>query len=146
MQVEVEHVPPGRIFEALGCIQALVQESVEWTEGRMDADDIARLALAPQSQLWIVIDTDTGVIHGYLLTEVKRYPRKFMFQVHHCAMRPHTKALVEEQMHKTMEQFARDQGCWGVEFFGRPGWKKHAKTFGYETQTVVYEKHFYGRH
>jgi hypothetical protein len=144
MQVEVQHVPQGRILEALSCLRQYLQDSVAWTGGRVEEDDLARLALAPQSQLWIVIDTLTGVIHGYLLTEIKAYPRKPMFVVHHCAMRPHTKALVEEQMHKTMEQFARDQGCWGVEFFGRPGWKRHAKAFGYSTQTVVYEKHFYG--
>lgn len=141
--LEVQLVPRGRILEALGCLRNHLQESVAWTEGRMDVDDLASLALAPQAQLWVVIN-EFGVLDGYLLTEIKKYPKKPMFVVHHCAMTPHVKEQVEEQMHKVMEQFARDAGCFGVEFFGRPGWRKHAKKFGYETQTVVYEKHFYG--
>jgi len=141
--LEVQLVPRGRILEALSCLRQHLQNSVEWAEGRLGMDDIAALALAPQSQLWVVVN-EFGVLDGYLLTEIKQYPQKQMFVVHHCTMTPHVKELVEDQMHKTMEKFAREAGCFGVEFFGRPGWKKHAKKFGYESQTVVYEKHFYG--
>ena len=144
MALEVQRVPEGRILETLSCLRGYLRESMEWAEGRVQVDDIAALALAPQSQLWVVIDNSFGVLNGYLLTEIKQYPRKKMFVVHYCVMEPHIKESVEEQMHKTMEQFARDTGCFGVEFFGRPGWKRHAKKFGYKTQTVVYEKHFYG--
>jgi hypothetical protein len=142
--LEVQLVPKGRILEALTYLGSHLQNSVEHTHGRMTVDDIAALALAPHSQLWVVMDNHAGNVEGYLLTEIKPYTKKTMFVVHYCAMTPHIKSFVEDQMHAVMENFARSSGCHGVEFFGRPGWRKHAKKFGYDAQMVVYEKHFYG--
>jgi hypothetical protein len=50
--------------------------------------------------------------------------------------------LISTKMHETAEKFARDAGCAGVEFIGRPGWRNVAKEQGYEVQSVVYQKFF----
>ena len=47
---------------------------------------------------------------------------------------------VEDKMFEMLEHFAKDAGCSGVEFVGRPGWRMTAKKHGFEVQEVMYQK------
>jgi hypothetical protein len=44
-----------------------------------------------------------------------------------------------------LDRFAKDAGCAGVEFVGRPGWRKQANKYGYSIQSVMYQKLFEDR-
>jgi hypothetical protein len=57
-------------------------------------------------------------------------------------MTPGTMELVEDEMQDKAAQFAKDMGCTGIEFVGRPGWRKTANKYGYEVQSVMYQKFF----
>jgi hypothetical protein len=50
--------------------------------------------------------------------------------------------LVEDEMQDKAAQFAKSVGCAGIEFVGRPGWRKTANKYGYEVQSVMYQKFF----
>jgi hypothetical protein len=89
-----------------------------------------------------VFDPEIQKIHGYVITEIKQYPQSKMFVIQYCAMEPNHMKYVDEVMHETADRFARDAGCAGVEFFGRPGWEPHVKKRGYTVKTVVFEKFF----
>jgi hypothetical protein len=65
-----------------------------------------------------------------------------MLTVQYCAMKPWTMDLISDQMHSIAEQFAKSAGCAGVEFVGRPGWRKTANEYGYAVQSVMYQKFF----
>jgi hypothetical protein len=119
-----------------------LQESESWTKGRSSVDDIVRFVLTGQMQLWVVFDPDTQEIHGYVITEIKQYPQSKMFVIQYCAMNPNHMRYVEDSMHEKADRFARDAGCAGIEFFGRPGWEPHVKKRGYTVKTVVFEKFF----
>jgi hypothetical protein len=57
-------------------------------------------------------------------------------------MKPWTMDVISDRMHATAEQFAKAAGCAGVEFVGRPGWRKTANEYGYAVQSVTYQKFF----
>ena len=119
-----------------------LQESEDWTKGRSSIDDIVRFVLTGQMQLWVVFNPEDQVIHGYVITEIKSYPQSKMFVIQYCAMNPNHMKYVEDVMHETADRFAKDAGCAGIEFFGRPGWEPHVKKRGYTVKTVVFEKFF----
>ena len=49
---------------------------------------------------------------------------------------------VDEEMFDLLDRFAKDAGCSGIEFVGRPGWRKQAGKYGFEVQSVMYQKFF----
>jgi hypothetical protein len=91
-------------------------------------------------QLWVVVDENT--VLGHTITEIKQYPQCKMLVVQYCAMFPGTLEAVEPRMQELASSFAKDAGCAGIEFVGRPGWRNTAKQYGYTTQSVTYQKFF----
>lgn len=142
MNFNISLVPYGQISYMVQPLIKYLQKSEDWTKGRSSVDDIIRFVLTGQMQLWVVFDPDTQEIHGYVITEIKQYPQSKMFVIQYCAMEPNHMKYVDEVMHETADRFARDAGCAGIEFFGRPGWEPHVKKRGYTVKTVVFEKFF----
>ena len=118
----------------------LLTKSQEWTRGRATVDDILRFVFNGQMQLWI--GHEEGKIYGHVITEVKDYPRRRMLVVQYCAMQTGTLEEVEDHMQDLASRFAKDAGCAGIEFIGRPGWRNTANKYGYTTQSVTYQKFF----
>jgi hypothetical protein len=142
MNLDISLIPYGQISYMVAPLLRFLQESESWTKGRSNVDDIVRFVLTGQMQLWVVFDPDTQEIHGYVITEIKQYPQSKMFVIQYCAMNPNHMRYVEDSMHEKADRFARDAGCAGIEFFGRPGWEPHVKKRGYTVKTVVFEKFF----
>ena len=142
MNLSISLVPYGQISYMVQPLIKYLQKSEDWTKGRSSVDDIVRFVLTGQMQLWVVFDPETQEIHGYVITEIKQYPQSKMFVIQYCAMEPNHMKYVDEVMHETADRFARDAGCAGIEFFGRPGWEPHVKKRGYTVKTVVFEKFF----
>jgi hypothetical protein len=142
MNLSISLVPYGQISYMVQPLIKYLQKSEDWTKGRSSVDDIVRFVLTGQMQLWVVFDPETQEIHGYVITEIKQYPQSKMFVIQYCAMEPNHMKYVDEVMHETADRFAKDAGCAGIEFFGRPGWEPHVKKRGYTVKTVVFEKFF----
>jgi len=142
MNLDISLIPYGQISYMVAPLLRFLQESESWTKGRSSVDDIVRFVLTGQMQLWVVFDPDTQEIHGYVITEIKQYPQSKMFVIQYCAMNPNHMRYVEDSMHEKADGFARDAGCAGIEFFGRPGWEPHVKKRGYTVKTVVFKKFF----
>jgi hypothetical protein len=138
--MQLSLVPHGVIHTALPQVIPYLKVSEEWTRGRSNIDDILNFILSGRMQLWVVLEDQQ--IHGHLITEVKDYPRCKMFVVQYCAMEPHVLASVEDQMQEFAEAYARKTGCAGIEFVGRPGWTKSMKKYGYDVQSVMFQKFF----
>ena len=133
-------VPPGQVVFAAAQILPYLQVSAEWSKGRSSADDIVKFVLTGQMHLWVVFDENT--CRGHIVTEVKQYPQCKFLTIQYCAMEPGTMEAVEDKMQEYAERFARDMGCAGIEFIGRPGWRKTANTYGYDLHSVTYQKIF----
>jgi hypothetical protein len=65
-----------------------------------------------------------------------------MLVIQYAAMLPNKMAQIEPLMQEYAKTYAVDAGCKGIEFVGRPGWKKHAEKYGYTAQSVTYQRFF----
>jgi hypothetical protein len=133
-------IPPGTVAGVIPSLLPYLVKSQEWTRGRATVDDILRFVLTGQMQLWV--GHDDNDIYGHVITEVKDYPRRKMLTVQYCAGESNHMQYVEEEMYDLLDRFAKDAGCSGIEFVGRPGWRKSAGSHGYEVQSVTYQKFF----
>lgn len=138
--MNISLVPVGSVAGVFTAILPHLHTSAKWTRGRATIDDILQLVLSGQMQLWVAHDAQN--IFGHVITEIKAYPRCKMLTIQYCAMEPGTLEQVEDTMQDVAARFAKDAGCAGVEFVGRPGWRDTAKKYGYEVQSVMYQKFF----
>lgn len=138
--MKISYVPIGRVAGLIPALLPYLDKSVKWSAGRVCADDLIRLILTDMMQLWVVHEGQD--IRGYYGIEVKSYPQCKMLAIQYCAMETGTMALVEEEMMRIAEDIAQKSGCVGVEFIGRPGWKKVVEGHGYAVQSTMYQKFF----
>ena len=138
--MNISLVPYGSVAQVAAGLLPFLMESQNWTRGRATVDDLLRFVLNGQMQLWAVHEGNN--LYGHVITEIKPYPQCRMLTVQYCAMQPGAMELVEDEMHDKAERFAKDAGCAGIEFVGRPGWRKTANKYGYEVQSVMYQKFF----
>jgi hypothetical protein len=138
--MNVSLVPHGAIAGLVPTLLPHLRESAQWTRGRATVDDILYMVLSGQMQLWAAHDAQR--MYGHVITEIKTYPQCKMLTVQYCAMEPGALEQVEDIMQDVAARFAKDAGCAGIEFVGRPGWRTTAKKYGYEVQSVMYQKFF----
>lgn len=138
--MNISLVPHGAVTGLIPSLLPHLRTSAQWTRGRATVDDIMHMVLSGQMHLWAVHDPQQ--IHGHVITEIKVYPQCKMLTIQYCAMNPGTLEQVEDTMQDVAARFAKDAGCAGIEFVGRPGWRTTAKKYGYEVQSVMYQKFF----
>ena len=142
MRLDIALIPYGRIAGVIPAILPYLMESAERSRGRAAVDDILRFLFSGEMQLWVVFDADTQQAHGHFITEVKQYPQCKMLVIQYAAMTPNYMVEIEDLMQRYAEEYAKQAGCRGIEFIGRPGWKKHAEHYGYKAQSVMYQRFF----
>lgn len=142
MSLELTLVPMGSVTQAVASIYPQLQKAAAITHGRSSVDDLVRAFYTGAYGLWLVFDTETQKIHGFLATEVKQYPQLRMLTIQHCVMESGTLKKIEDRMQELAQRYARDTGCAGIEFVGRPGWRRYSKVKGYHSQSVVYQQFF----
>jgi hypothetical protein len=142
LNLEISLIPYGQVSYVVPGLLSYLQKSELWTRGRANIDDIVGFLYTGQMGLWLVFDTEDKRSYGYIITEIKRYPRCSMLVLQYCAGEDNHMALVQERMYATLERYAKDAGCSGIEAIGRPGWSAHMKKFGYRANAVVFEKYF----
>lgn len=146
MNLQISFTPPMIVPNYVNGLIPYLQKSEMWTRGRAKIKDIIEFLYSGRMHLWLVYDLDEkGVVpYGYVITEVKDYPQCKMLVIQYCAGEKNHMAYVEDRMFQTLESFAKDAGCAGIELFGRPGWTAHVKKYGFNSQTIVFEKYFGG--
>ena len=144
MNYHLSYIPRGILTEVVAQILPYLPKSEEWSIGRSQVDDIVAYLYSGQMHLIGVYDNDSQKMHGYAICEVKQYPQFKMLIMQYTAGEPGVMVHIEDRMHKFVEDLAKAFGCKGVEFVGRPGWKKTMLKHGYSADTIVYEKFFEG--
>lgn len=142
MNLEISLVPVGKISETVGALYPYFKESELRTRGRSTVDDIVRFIINGHMQLWMIFSPEEQKAYGHVITEVKQYPQCKMLTIQHCAGEANHMQYVEDKMYDVLDRFAKDTQCAGIELIGRPGWGKHVKKYGYEVQSVSYQKFF----
>lgn len=144
MSYHLCYIPRGILTEVVAQLLPYLPKSEEWSIGRSQVDDIVGFLYSGRMHLIGVYNNDTESMHGYVICEIREYPQYKMLVMQYAAGEPGVMAQIEDKMHAFVERFAKDTGCKGVEFVGRPGWKKSMLKHGYNADTIVYEKFFEG--
>ena len=142
MNLELSLVPIGHVSNAIPALIKYLEESAAWSNGRAKVDDILRFILVGQMHLWMVFSPEEQKVYGHIITEVKQYPQCKMLVIQYAAMTPNHMVEIEDLMQQYAKDYAVRAGCNGIEFIGRPGWKKHAEHYGYTAQSVMYQRFF----
>ena len=138
--MNISVVPVSQLLSVIPALMPYLAESAKWSRGRAIPEDIVRFLLNGQMLLLAVHDDDS--VYGHVICEVKAYPQCKMLTVQYCAGEPHHMHFVEDEMYALLDNLATQAGAAGIEFVGRPGWKKSAQSHGYEVQSVTYQKFF----
>ena len=132
-------VPIGSITGVLGPLLPHFESAAASTDGRYSADDILRDVLTGHFLLWVL--HEDGYIRGHVTVSQVNYPQMKLLAIQYMGAEVGTLEKSEALIIETLEQFAKDAGCVGMEWAGRPGWKPWAKKYGY-TAKGVYQKRF----
>lgn len=138
--MELSLVPFGHISAAVAATLPHLQVCERLSQGRSSVDDIVQFLITGRMQLWLVHDAERA--YGIVVTEITQYPRCKLLTIQYCSMETGTLEVVDEVLHATMDRFAQDSGCSGVEYIGRAGWRPTAKKHGYTEAIVMYQKFF----
>lgn len=146
MKIEFSLVTKDLFHCAFGDEDVLTKfdKAAALTSGRVKREDIIKMVEEGRYQLWVLFDSDPATFktHGIILTEIRQYPRRKFLCIQHCVA---TTGLLQNSgvnCLKVMENFAKDQGCKGVEFIGRFGWEPFALANSFKKTSVLYQKVF----
>lgn len=138
--MKISVVPMSQLLGVVSALRPYLEESAKRSRGRATPEDIVRFLINGQMLLLAVHNDDS--VYGHVICEVKAYPQCKMLTVQYCAGEPHHMEFVEDEMYALLDNLATQAGAAGIEFVGRPGWKKSAQSHGYEVQSVTYQKFF----
>ena len=137
--MEVSLVDPKYLYLILDETLATLGKSVGTAHGRYSMGHIVQEILNGDQHLWVVLDEDSKVISA-LTTKFVSYPGKLLlagqFLGGEKIMRWRAPML------ETLERWAIDNNCDGMEMTGRRGFEKVLRPHGWTPEYTVFEKMF----
>ena len=134
--MNVSLVPKENIEELWPSIEGYMARAAEYTYGRTVVADIKYNLLNKDQQLWVAFD-DEGEVYGAVVTEVQYYPQMTTLVAHYLGGKKFK--LWKAEMLHIVQRFARSNHCKVIESYGRTGWEKVWKDYGYVPRFVFYE-------
>jgi len=137
--VEVSLVDPDYLYLIWDETSSVLDRSIGTAHGRYSLDHIAHEIMTGEQHLWVVFDDDKKVISA-LTTKFVSYPGKRLlagqFLGGERIMR------WRDSMLETLERWAVDNNCDGMEMTGRRGFERILKPHGWTPEYTVFEKMF----
>jgi hypothetical protein len=131
-------IPPEYVKEVYSDIEKHLERLVPTTNGRFEKIDILHDLLVGIENLWVVVEEDETVPLGIIITQVSHYPRKSMLSIQYAAG-DRLDEWIDEGL-QTMENWAVDNGCTGMEITGRRGWVRKLKLYDWEEEFVIVKR------
>ncbi len=116
-------------------VEGLLAPAMAYSGGRLDLETVQRKLAARQSQLWVVFEDET--IRAAFVTREAAYPKRRLLAVDVAGGAGMRQWL--DLVQQTFRNFARDIGVSGVELYGRPGWWRALRAYGWTQRFVVLE-------
>ena len=134
--MQVTLVPTGRVTEVWPQVLPHAEKAAKYTYGRYTAGDILDSLLEFNHDLWVAFNEDKE-IKGMVVTQIKHYPQKQYLDLVFTGGDDGFEW--KEPMLKTLQHWAFDTGCDGIESSGRLGWGRIFKDDGYKPLWQTYE-------
>jgi hypothetical protein len=98
------------------------------------------LDLMRNVEMLLVVMGEDGKVIGFCSTAITNYDQIKMLQVRMLAGDFFSDWI--DDMHETLEKFAMENNCDGMELIGRRGWVRKLDRFGWREAFVTVEKRF----
>ena len=137
MQVSlVDHNYVSAIWDQ---VEPILGKSLSTAHGRYTMKSILREIVNFEQHLWIVFDDDKKIIAA-LTTRFVNYPDKRLLAGQFLG----GEKIMQwrDSMLETLERWAKDNNCDGVEMTGRKGFTKVLAPHGWTPEYTVFEKMF----
>lgn len=116
----------------------MLQPAIDRADGRISADTVLQGLTSRTHLLWLVSRGDE--LAAAFTTRVAQYPLKSMLVIE-CLGGSRLKEWAARTT-ETLQNFAKDYGLDGIEMFGRDGWVRALKPYGWKHSMVVCEIDF----
>jgi hypothetical protein len=133
--IKVTAVPPKHVDNCWSDIVGYMAEAAKYSGGRYALVDIHEAVKEKGHVLWVAYDFSG--IKGAVVTDFSIYPRKKFLLLEFIGGEEGLEW--KDVMLETLQNWARDTECNGIESIGRPGWSKIFKEDGYEMKGYFYE-------
>ena len=128
-------VPSEHVLDVWPAVADYVQNAMEYTCGRYELEDVLEGVKNGEFLLWIAFDGER--IKGCVITDMMQYPRKKFLG---CPFVTGDEfASWKQPMFETLQRFARDNNCEGLEATARLGWSRVFKDDGYEAMWQTFQ-------
>tara|TARA_S200002703_G_scaffold15758_1_gene13401 strand:+ start:8069 stop:8509 length:441 start_codon:yes stop_codon:yes gene_type:complete len=137
--LEVSLVDPNYVSRVWEEVEPILGKSIGSAHGRYDMKDILKEIVNFEQHLWVVFDEKSKIIAA-LTTRFVSYPKKKVLAGQFLGG---TKIMRwRDPMLSTLENWAKDNSCDGLEMTGRNGFEKVLGPYGWTPEYVVFEKMF----
>jgi hypothetical protein len=135
----VSIIPPAVLDVVEDDFKLLIQSAIDRSGGRQTFKSVRDSVAEGRYQLWMAFDEMNSPI-GALVTQIEFYPGRKMLNYLFIGGRELVDWHIE--MLDSLERFAKEQECDGMELVGRVGWERYMRKFGWGASHVVIERMF----
>lgn len=132
----IKSIRADDVREIWPVVVPLLAPAIEATNGRTSMGVVFRQLTDGKCILWVTYSDDQEVVAAFV-TRVAQYPLKKMLVVDACGGERMTEWL--PTVVEVFERFAADSKLDGVEMYGRPGWTRALRPYGWTTTLVLCE-------
>lgn len=127
-------VKSNAIDEVWEYVLPFIENSAAFSDGKYSASDIYENIRNQYMQLWVVFNIK-GDVCAAVVTQIISYPQQKRLCIMFCGGLDIHKWL---HLIDLIFDFGRAKGCSSIEIYGRPGWEKILKDYGFKKiHTVV---------
>lgn len=115
-------------------VENYLKDAIKYSDGKFTIRKLHDLLIAKHMQLWVAADKKNN-IKACAVTEIVDYPAKRVLLIVFAAG-----IGLEEWIHhiEVLQNFAAYHDCEAVEIYGRAGWEKVLKKYGYSKTHSVF--------
>lgn len=121
-----------------GEIKKYIDRAMEHGMGEQTSHDMFVGAMNGRYECWEAVDEETGAILSYGMVRVNHFERQKQLQL--VAAAGEGWDLYGPEALQYAEEVAKELGCSHITVWGRLGWRKKLKHYGYEETYTVMSK------
>ena len=139
--LEMEGILSHEIDSVWEKVSPMLNKALRYSFGKYTTESIREFLKGEQMQLWVGIDYYE--IRAFTITQIVNYPGKKILIIMFAGGSDLSGWLSYIEI---LKRFAKKKGCDGIEIYGRNGWVKKLKPFGYVHIHNVYRQELSGAH
>jgi hypothetical protein len=133
--VRVSLVPTEAVGHVWKDVARVLEKSVATVKDRSTTIDILDLTYNGTYALWVVIDEQDDVIAAFT-TRLIEYPQRRALALDWVGGTRMNEW--QDQLVETMRKYANELGCSHLEGYGRKGWGRALKKYGFYPEYIAY--------